>query len=186
MPRDATPKLPPAVSRLLAFGRLPLTGKIAALHAAAVAVAVEAGLRTLPVPRLARLLGVRLVTDRRAVSAAGEETHTLNLSDAERRRLRAAQAVLRARPGRGRCLRRALVAGHLLRERRPELRIGVAREGGRVHAHAWIEIDGLPLDGGTAGFTPLTAGRGAPRLPKGNTMLRDGAEPEGAKPADLT
>ena len=39
------------------------------------------------------------------------------------------------------CLRRSLVAGHLLRRHDPSLRLGVGGAGDALFAHAWIEID---------------------------------------------
>ena len=47
---------------------------------------------------------------------------------------------------RGPCLRRTLVLGHLLREHDPALRLGVAGAGDDLNAHAWLEIDGQPLE----------------------------------------
>ena len=42
------------------------------------------------------------------------------------------------------CLRRSLALWWLLQRRRlpAEVRIGVARDEGRVHAHAWVELAG--------------------------------------------
>ena len=63
-----------------------------------------------------------------------------------------------------RCLRRALVLQRLLWQRgiATELRLGVAREGEALNAHAWLERDGRPL--GEPGdvaqrFAPLAAMR---------------------------
>jgi hypothetical protein len=58
------------------------------------------------------------------------------------------------------CLRQALVLQWLLaRQAIPtELRIGVRRDGGRLMAHAWLELAGAPLGfAGEAGkgFEPL-------------------------------
>jgi hypothetical protein len=48
--------------------------------------------------------------------------------------------------GAGPCLRESLVLGHLIRDRSPVLRLGVARHGYRMRAHAWIEVDGRPIN----------------------------------------
>ena len=51
----------------------------------------------------------------------------------------------RSIPGRGiGC--RALVGGHLLRQLHPAVRLGVAATGDELLAHAWLEIDGRPLE----------------------------------------
>lgn len=46
------------------------------------------------------------------------------------------------------CLRQALLVLGLLRRRglRPELKLGVRREGNAIAAHAWIELDGVSMD----------------------------------------
>ena len=46
----------------------------------------------------------------------------------------------------GPCLRRALVGGHLLRDLDPAVRLGVTGTGDELLAHAWLEIDGRPLE----------------------------------------
>jgi hypothetical protein len=38
------------------------------------------------------------------------------------------------------------VGGHLLRELGPSVRLGVARAGDELLAHAWLEIGGRPLE----------------------------------------
>jgi len=57
-------------------------------------------------------------------------------------------------PGRPQCLTRAMVVCRMLRARGVDarLRIGARHEGERLEAHAWGEVDGLPLghDGETA------------------------------------
>ena len=63
-------------------------------------------------------------------------------------------------PYRANCLPRAVVLWTLLRRRglAPDIRIGVRRTGERLDAHAWVEIDGRPLDDNTAvedRFSPL-------------------------------
>jgi len=70
----------------------------------------------------------------------------LTLSEREKEQLDTAWRVLRQRPFNGTCLRRAIVGGYFLRAHDPLLRIGVAKDRGRVTAHAWIEVDGVSLD----------------------------------------
>lgn len=113
--------------------------------AVVVAAATEAGLRVMRLPRLAALLGAPLGLDQEA-PLMPPDGGTARLSVAERRRLRAAWRVLRHWPFGDTCLRRALVSGHVLRRRKPVLRVGVAKIEGRIQAHAWLEIDGVSLD----------------------------------------
>ena len=111
------------------------------------AVVVEVGLRVLPLPRLAKLVGAELALD--------EPTATpgpVDLSASERRRVSAAYALYARLREPGRCLRRSFVVAHTLRDRDPVLRIGTAA-GHRQHA--WVEIGGAALDAGAHTFTPL-------------------------------
>ena len=63
------------------------------------------------------------------------------------------------------CLSRALAAHAMLRRRgiASRLCLGVARDGGALAAHAWVEIGNDKIVGGTEadGFTPLAAFGGA-------------------------
>ncbi|MGH7897503.1 MAG: lasso peptide biosynthesis B2 protein [Candidatus Binatia bacterium] len=139
--------------KLRAFGRLSWAERRAAGEVLLLALAVEAGLRVCSLARLARMLGVTLIED-----PARKGSRALALNVEELRRLRVATLVFRNWPGGGTCLRRSLVVGHVLRRRGPLVRIGVARgEAGRIHAHAWVEIDGRPLGGDGEGFVPLAA-----------------------------
>ena len=62
-------------------------------------------------------------------------------------------------------LPRALAAHAMLRRRglASRLCLGVAREGGEVSMHAWIELGGDKIVGGADGFTPLAAFGGGER-----------------------
>lgn len=67
-----------------------------------------------------------------------------------------------ARPGmRALCLPRALAAHAMLRRRgiANRLCLGVARDGGKLDAHAWIEVGGRQIVGGeeAGGFTQIAA-----------------------------
>jgi hypothetical protein len=133
--------------------RIPPRDWLTMLHAAGVTVVVEALIRWVPLPRLSALLGVRV-----DLTPAREEREQVSIgelpSDA-RRQLRCTSRIVDAWPlSKGPCLRRSLVAGHLLRRHHPAVRLGVAGSGDDIHAHAWLEIDGHPLEA-VDGFTPF-------------------------------
>jgi len=127
-----------------------------ALSTVAIALAVEVGLRTRPLPRLARRLGVELGSPDGPVAPG-----PLSLPPADRRRTLVALAVMRHWPFDEKCLRRSLVIGYRLRHHRPALVVGVAIAGGDVAAHAWLVVDGVRFDPGASGasadavFLPL-------------------------------
>ncbi|QDB80837.1 lasso peptide biosynthesis B2 protein [Georgenia wutianyii] len=128
-----------------------------AAQAAALAGVVEVGLRTVRLPRLTRLLGVRLVLDG-AVGRVGDPG-LVRLSSSEAERLDVTWRLLRHRPFNGTCLRRALLGAHALRHRDHAVRIGVQKVAGEVKAHAWLEVDGIVMDpDGIESFRSLTAG----------------------------
>lgn len=72
--------------------------------------------------------------------------------------LRAVQAIARRVP-RATCLTRAMAARVMLARHGHEttLRFGVAKEEGRVAAHAWLEKDGAVIFEGPALMRPMTA-----------------------------
>jgi hypothetical protein len=111
----------------------------------ALAVLVEAGLKLIPLPRLANLMGVPL-----GLNQLHEQVDNIDdqlpLNKIERELLDSAWRILRHRPFKGTCLRRALIGGHVLRRHKPKLRIGVAKSAGQVKAHAWVELKGISLD----------------------------------------
>lgn len=118
---------------------------------ALVAAGVEVGVRTVPLPRLARLVGVPLDTGAHRARPAGLRGEP---SARTRRQLRATRRVMRHWPYGDTCLRHALVLGQRLRRLSPSLRVGVAKVDGEVRAHAWLEVDGGVLDpiGGAATY----------------------------------
>lgn len=123
------------------------------LAAGFTALVVEVGLATTTLPRLARLLGVRLVGDdgddgRRLVRAASPR-------DWYRRRRIAVDRVMRSWPFGDTCLRRALVLGHRIRPLRPVLVIGVRHDEGALAAHAWLVVGGVTLDPTASLYAPL-------------------------------
>lgn len=141
----------PFLRRLKRAHLLPWRDLVATFHAGAVLLVVEVLVRWVPLPRLAALLGVRL--DLRPPDPSAEPVMGAELDPRVRRRLRAARRVSDGWPlAKGPCLRRSLVAGHLVRDQRSALRIGFGGLGGDVHAHAWLELDGRPLEPVT-GFT---------------------------------
>lgn len=130
------------------------------LPVVAVTAAVEIGMRTLRLPRLARLLGVRLETHGQPVEDAAPPDPTVVRR--VRRAGRAIDRVLRRWPFGDTCLRRALILGFLIRRLGPTLLIGVRRnEEGEIAAHAWLVVGGTTLDPLAAqylSFGDVTAG----------------------------
>lgn len=133
-----------------------------------VAAAQEATIRWLRLPVACRLAGAELQLDPSSrqgarphrgagtptvpspddgpVPVAGGEDGWDLLSDRERRRCETALTVLDRGPFNATCLRRSLMLAHLLRRRGPVVRVGVAKRGETVQAHAWVEIHGRTLD----------------------------------------
>jgi Transglutaminase-like superfamily len=131
------------------------------LHVAAVILVVELLIRWVPLPRLCRLLGVRV-----NLAPARPDVEPMRMAELPpraRRQLRCTRRVADVWPfSRGPCLRRSLVAGHLLRRHDPAVRLGVAGAGDDLHAHAWLEIDDRALES-VDGFTVFQ------RTPAGTT-----------------
>ena len=114
------------------------------LHVLALLAVVEASIRWVPLPRLAAVLGVRL-----DLEPAGERERSdqPSLSAHARRQLRTTWRLDALWPFRsGPCLRRSLVAARLLRRSGAAVRIGFPRVPGARIAHAWVEIDGCPIE----------------------------------------
>ncbi|GAA4836917.1 hypothetical protein GCM10023221_12740 [Luteimicrobium xylanilyticum] len=133
-----------AVRRLATAARLPARQKVDAVQLVIVATTVELGLRLTTLPRLARLLRVRVALD--AAPSTVVDVDGLALDERERERLDVAWRILRRRPFNGTCLRRAMLGGFVLRRRDHAVRIGVRKANGIVAAHAWLELDGVSLD----------------------------------------
>ena len=117
-----------------------------ATHALVVMTAVEGLVRVVRLPRVARVLGVPLSLD--AVEQTEFDPATvLTLPLRTRRQLWAADRVAVRWPfSEGPCLRRALVGGHLIRRHGPMIRLGVDTTADGPLGHAWLEIDGAPLE----------------------------------------
>lgn len=118
--------------------KVPVREVPAVVAALALACAVEVWLRTLSLPRTARLVGAPLRNTR---SPTTPQLHGARLGPRGRRQARAVQRVMRHWPFGDTCLRHALVAGHRLRRFDPELVVGVTKIDGQVRAHAWLEFD---------------------------------------------
>lgn len=115
--------------------------------AAAVAVCVEIGLRVTTLPRLAKLLGVPLVTDGGAgLPQMSADSERVVLPAVARRRIRATRTVMRHWPLGDTCLRQALVSGQRIRRLNPNLHVGVAKVGSEVRAHAWLTVGDTVID----------------------------------------
>ena len=131
--------------RLHRFLRMPPREILTTIHVVVLLSLVEVLIRWVPLPRLSRLLGLRLNLDPARPDI--EEMAWTELSPRARRQIRCTRRVADVWPlSRGPCLRRSLVAGHLLRRHHPAVRLGVATAGDTVLAHAWLEIDDRPLE----------------------------------------
>lgn len=130
-------------------------GGLLTLKWLAALVAVEVGLRVLPLPRLCRLMSVRLDLE--------SGTPANGLWAAPQKRARTVRAVFRATaswPFGDTCLRRCLLLARALRGADPVIRIGVRRaEDGAFSAHSWLEVDGASLDPMSADFPLLRSAR---------------------------
>lgn len=105
------------------------------------ATLIEVGLRTRPMPQIARMLRVRVTGDN--APSSGQP-----MSPKERRRRRIVEMMSRHWPfvdHDGLCLRRSLLFGWIFRARNPVLRIGVAKVDGTFSAHAWLELEGAAI-----------------------------------------
>jgi hypothetical protein len=124
---------------------LPLRELLLILYAALVLLVVELLIRWVPLPRLTRMLGVRL--DLSPAPVAQAEPAVFDLPHNAQLRLRNTTRVVDRWPFcKGPCLRRSLVTAHLLRAYDPAIRLGTAGTGDTLRAHAWVEIDDRPLE----------------------------------------
>jgi hypothetical protein len=123
--------------------RLPLNLRLAVPKAACIVAAVEVGLRTMDVGRLASLMRVPLVTG--LSEAPAPDAHNVGtLTTAEARQCWASGWVLDRWLYEGTCLRRALAAGFILRRHHPVLRLGLIDDGNS--SHAWVEAEGMTFN----------------------------------------
>ena len=116
---------------------------------------------------------VERISDRGSRRAASAED-----LDAARRLAQLAEIAGRRGAVRATCLRQALVLHGWLRRRGldPEIVIGVRSDGGAtLDAHAWVELDGVSLDGGTVGADTV----GSAARPRHVPLRRAGARTSG-------
>lgn len=146
--RHLTRPRPCPTSRSVPVEHLRLLPQVAVTIA--LSAIVDALVRLLPLRRVCTLLGVPL-----AVSAQPCAPGQAVLDPAARRRVLVARRVLEVVPWDGRCLRRSLVLGVLLRRHSPVLRLGVASRAQGPAFHAWLEVAGLAVEADGADFVPL-------------------------------
>lgn len=125
--------------------RLPPRDLLILAHVVMVLGVVELLVRWVSLPRLSRVLGVTI--DLRPGRVGLEQLRPEELPERARRQLGWTWRVTDFWPfSQGPCLRRALVGGHLIRDLHPAVRLGVAGFGETFLAHAWLEVDGRPLE----------------------------------------
>lgn len=133
-------------SPLRAATKLPPADLLALAQVTAALVFVEVAVRTVPLRRLAGWLGVTLLV---STDEGGELSGlpAAGFALEELRKARLARKLVAHWPfGHGPCLRESLVLGHVLRHHQPALRLGVARDGEAITAHAWLEVGGVSLE----------------------------------------
>ena len=123
--------------RLRAFVDLPAADRLLLMRALCTAAVVRAALWVMPF-RSVRSLVARM----------GRRSHPLAGAPGGERIAWAVRTSARAVPGAS-CLTQALTAKALLSRRGlpADLRIGVAKDGDKLHAHAWVESGGRVLIG---------------------------------------
>lgn len=114
-------------------------------HAFAWLVVVEVLVRRTRLPRACRWLGITLDAD--SGPAPDEGTPPPTLTPRAEEQLWAAWVLAERWPyADGPCLRRSMVAARLIRRHDPVLRLGVALRDEGILAHAWLEVEGHPLE----------------------------------------
>ena len=106
---------------------------------------VESVIRFVPIRSLGHRLGVPV--DLEPTVEQSDRLPLRQLSPRAQQQLRCTRRVADVWPfSQGPCLRRALVGGHLVRRLDPRIRLGVTSSDDGLLAHAWLEIDGRPLE----------------------------------------
>lgn len=141
----ASSRLPRLRRAIRGVRRLSAREILTTLHAVAAMTVVELTVRWVSLPRLSRSLGAPLELE---PPPSGSDLPPLeDLGSRATRQLLCTWRVAEVWPfSDGPCLRRSLVGGHLIRRMSPILRLGVVGDGDEVIAHAWLEIDGRPLE----------------------------------------
>jgi hypothetical protein len=119
------------------------------VRALGILLCVELVVRRERLPQLAERFGVRLAPAG-APALSGTSIAPAPAAELPREVALARRCVARVVAiwplGAGPCLRESLTLGSLLRGHDPLLRLGVARHGERIRAHAWVEIDGVAVN----------------------------------------
>ncbi len=122
---------------------LPLSLRVSVIKAVFVVSAVEVGIWTVDIRKLAKWSGVPLATDTAELPRSGTADIEA-LSPREQRVHWATAWVLDRWIFEGTCLRRALATGYFLRRRDPVLHLGLTGNG--ETAHAWVEAEGMTFN----------------------------------------
>lgn len=125
---------------------VPWKRRMSLLRTALVMSLIEIGLRTMPLPRVAAMAGARF-------GGPPGKPRGRDPRKADPDSIWAATVILRHWPH-ATCLRESLLFAHLLREKRPILRIGVAATK-PMRAHAWLEVEGEVRGFGHVDFAAL-------------------------------
>ena len=126
------------------------------------ALGAEIAVKLVPIQRLTRFLGIALVDDGDRVDHVPRRRSICPLDAAGvDARTRLVDQLYRSWPRKNSCLRRALVLGFRIRGANPVLLIGVAKEDGKIRAHAWIEVDDQVIGERGGDFAPLRSNKHA-------------------------
>jgi len=114
---------------------------------------VEIGLRTVALPQLCARLHIRFGTPPTAHRQRAPTASRWTATEA----LAAVRYVSERWPWGDTCLRKCLVLGTLLRRAEPTLVLGVRKStDGDFGAHAWLEFNGVSIDGMSAEFSTVS------------------------------
>lgn len=118
---------------------------ITTAYAGALVVIVEIMVRRMKLTSISSIIGVRLDLSPRDQHL--QPVQLERLPESTRRRLRCAARVADRWPlSQGPCLRRSLVGAWMIRSRHPTLCLGLDELDGAVIGHAWLELDGRPIE----------------------------------------
>lgn len=130
--------------RAIALWRMPYRTRMTTARALCITPLVEIGLHALPLPELCAYLGIRLATQDTPPKTT---TQTTDITCQRVREVQhATEVALRAWGRKRNCLRRALIAGYVLKPHTPELRLGARRGLNGFEAHAWLDVGGVRID----------------------------------------
>lgn len=156
-------------SRARSWLKLSAREKVDLFLVAGMALAAEVAVKLFTLPRLTKWLGITLIDEKADAPTSEGAAPSTGLDQATiARRTRTVDRLYRVWPRKNSCLRRALVLGRRIQAAGPVLMIGVAEEDGSIRAHAWIEIDGVPVGDTSGDFAPLRRGNGTIPVPGNN------------------